>query len=406
MYKIYKILSYTLLPVILINLFLRIIKKKEDNVRYVERYGKTNYEFNNSEKIIWIHASSIGEFKSSDLIIENYYKSFKILVTTTTKTSAEYIQKYYSDKVIHQYIPFDLPIWCSRFIDFWKPILILWIESDIWPNMMNEIKKRKINSFYVNARVSPKSFKRWQLFQNLYSDSLSSFNTIYAQSPNDLKRIAKLTNKNHEYIGNLKLANIKNKLIREDIEKKSSIMIVSSHKKEEEIIIKKIHKIIKTKNIKIFIAPRHPERSSKIIDILNNYNLSHVLHSKNSNKNSDVTIIDSFGDLESYFLQSQIVILGGSFISKGGHNPLEPASYGCAIISGNSVYNWQNIYEDMMIKKACIIIEDINDIESIINDLIINKSMLKELKNNAIKFSKINFFDNKILINKINMVLS
>ena len=159
MFKIYYYLSYFLIPAISINLLFRISKNKEDRSRYKERIGKTDIDYDFRKKIIWLHAASVGEFKSCDLIIEKYYKNFQILVTTTTKTSAEYVKNYYSDKVIHQYIPFDVPIWCSRFLNFWNPCLVLWIESDIWPNMLNIIKSKKINCFYINARISPKSFK-------------------------------------------------------------------------------------------------------------------------------------------------------------------------------------------------------------------------------------------------------
>ena len=138
MLKIYQITCYLFLPIILLNLYFRIIYNKEDKIRYSERFGRSNKYFKTSKKIIWLHAASIGEFKSCDLIISKYYLNFHILVTTTTKTSAEYINQFYSDKVIHQYIPFDVPLWCSRFINYWKPNLVLWIESDIWPNMLKE----------------------------------------------------------------------------------------------------------------------------------------------------------------------------------------------------------------------------------------------------------------------------
>ena len=136
MLRIYQILSTLLIPVIILNIFIRIYRKKEDRLRFIERFGKPTVKKNSKKKILWIHAASIGEFKSSDLIIERYHKVFDILVTTTTKSSGEYIKEFYKDKIIHQYIPFDVSQWCSRFLNFWKPNLILWIESDIWPNML------------------------------------------------------------------------------------------------------------------------------------------------------------------------------------------------------------------------------------------------------------------------------
>ena len=405
MLKLYKILSYIFIPIIFINLYIRIIKNKEDKIRYKERLGKSNDHFQLSKKIIWLHAASIGEFKSSNLIIEEYHEKFNILVTTTTKTSAEYITNYYGNKVIHQYIPFDVPIWCSKFINYWKPSLVLWIESDIWPNMLKTVRDKKINAIYINARVSPNSFNRWRNLKNLYCKSLSTFNKIFVQSQNDLRRIQMLSNANVEYIGNLKLS-YNNIEINQNKKKQFSLMIASSHVSEEEMIITKIKNIIKSKKLKLCIAPRHPERVKEVCRILHKNNFSYSLDSEKVNFDNDVIIVDSFGNLDSYFNNSEVVILGGSFIKKGGHNPLEPAKYGCAIISGIYVYNWQNIYDEMAQNKACTIINDINDLKTKIDDLISNNVLLDEFKKKALEFSNKKFFDNKTLFDEINLILN
>jgi len=406
MLKLYKLFSYIFIPLILASLYLRIIKNKEDKLRYLERFGKCKKKFTETKKIIWLHASSIGEFKSSNLIIEKYHKDFNILVTTTTKTSAEYINKYYNDKVLHQFIPYDVPIWCSRFINYWKPSLILWIESDIWPNMLKIINDKKINCFYINARISPKSYKKWKYFKNLYSKSLNTFNKILAQSLNDLKRIEILSGRKIQYIGNLKLSNNNKNNIDLKTKREFSIMIVSSHEFEEEKIIDSINNIIINNKVKLCIAPRHPQRINQITKILKNYNLTYTLDSEETNSVKDVKIIDGFGNLDSYFIKSEIVILGGSFVNKGGHNPIEPAKYGCALISGNLVYNWQDIYDEMSNKKACIMINDINDLKNILDGLMLNKSLLDEFKKKALDFSNKNFFDSEFLFKEINMVLN
>ena len=405
MLKIYQFLIYIFIPIILINLFIRIIKNKEDKKRYAERLGRTRDNFNLSKKIIWLHSTSVGEFKSIDIIIEKYHKNFNILVTTTTKTSAEYIKKNYSDKVIHQYMPFDVPIWCSKFINYWKPSLILWIESDIWPNMLKIIRDKNINCLYINARISPKSFNKWKYVKNFYSKSLSTFNKIFVQSPNDLKRIEFLINRKVEYIGNLKLSNNNKKIIAQNNQKIFSIMIVSSHESEEEKIINSIENIIKSKKMKLCIAPRHPERINEISKILEKFNLSYCLSSEEQMYKNDVIIVDGFGYLDSYFNKSEIVILGGSFVKKGGHNPLEPARYNCALISGSFVYNWQNVYDEMAKENACIIINDINDLKNIINEIVSNKILLEKLMKKALNFSNKKFFDNETLFKQINLVL-
>ena len=293
MLKLYQLLSYLFLPIIFLNLLIRIIKNKEDKKRYIERFGKTKSNLNNSKKTIWLHAASIGEFKSSDLIITRYHKRFNILVTTTTKSSADYIEEFYNDKVLHQYIPYDVPIWCSRFINYWKPNLVLWIESDIWPNILKQIRNRKIDCYYINARVSPNSFNKWRYLRNFYTSSLMTFNKIFVQSQNDLQRIKNLTKRNVNFIGNLKLSqtNLNHKNIEE--RKVFSIMLASTHEKEEKLLLNS-YSIIKQNKIKLFIAPRHPSRALEIKKILNKYNFKFSLENEIKNYSNDAIIINSF----------------------------------------------------------------------------------------------------------------
>ena len=401
MLKIYQIIITLFVPLIIVNIFIRIYRKKEDKVRFVERFGKATVKKNNEKKILWIHAASIGEFKSSDLIIDRYHKVFEILVTTTTKSSADYIKEFYKNKVIHQYIPLDVSIWCSRFLNFWKPNLILWIESDIWPNMLNKIREKDINCLYLNARISPNSFKKWKNAKNFYKNSLNNFGKIFAQSTNDKRRIHELTNLQIEYIGNLKLA--KNKINSvTNREQSNIIMIASTHSNEEIEIIKSIKKTIREFNLKIYVAPRHPERISTIKQELNKEGFSISLESKKEVKENNIVIIDSFGKLDQYFKISNLVILGGSFLENiGGHNPIEPARYGCVVISGKYVDNWANIYEDMVKGNSCIIVNTFNEIDIKMKELLNNNFEIKKIQKNALEFSNGSFFEKEQLFQDI-----
>ncbi len=406
MLNLYKLFSYILIPIILINLYIRLISNKEDKKRYKERLGNTDYNLKLSKKTIWIHAASVGEFKSCHIIIEKYYTDFNILVTTTTKSSAEYVSRYYYNKVIHQYIPFDVPLWCSKFVCHWKPSLVLWIESDIWPNMLKVIRDQEIKCMYINARISPKSFNKWKSLKKIYSISLSTFDKIYAQSTNDLNRIKILSNLDVKYIGNLKLSKYFENKTYQNNNKNFSIMLASTHDKEEAEILKKIKHIIKKNQLKMCIAPRHPERTTSISKLLTENNFSYSFDSKEKNLKHDVIIVDSFGKLDSYFNSSEIVILGGSFVNKGGHNPIEPAKHGCAIISGMHIHNWQNIYDEMLKNKACVILDNIDNLAELIVEFISNKALLQDSKNKALDFSNKKFFDNETLFEEINLVLN
>ena len=213
MFNLYRLISFITLPIILINIFWRILKNKEDGKRYKERFGISSVK-RPKNNIIWMHAASVGEFKSCNIIIQTYYKKNSILVTTTTKSAADYAARHYSNKIIHQYAPFDFHLWVERFVKYWKPQMVLWIESDLWPNTMYIIKKNNIESLFINARISPKSFIRWKKFPQYYNNLLKTFSSVYAQSKEDQKRLQFFSTNKIKHIGNLKLAKIsKNKKI-------------------------------------------------------------------------------------------------------------------------------------------------------------------------------------------------
>ena len=294
--------------------------------------------------------------------------------------------------------------WINKFIHYWKPELILWIESDLWPNTLSIIKKNKINCLLLNARISPQSYARWKLIKNYYDELLQTFSIIFAQSINDQKRLQKLSNKKIQYIGNLKLSNIKQNQ-KTNFEKNSSlitIMFASTHIGEENqilILIKNLKN--KYKNLKFYLAPRHPESADNISKLYTQHNIENILES-HLNKNQDTVIIDTFGKLPSYFNFSDIVFLGGSLTNNGGHNPIEPAMYNCAIITGNNVFNWQNIYDDMVNENSCYLINNIEKLQEIIEIFINDRKKLNKYKKNASNFANNVFFDKKTLNQVIN----
>ena len=404
MLNLYKFVGFLIIPLIMINLRIRVINGKEDKNRFRERYGITKFR-RPKGKIIWIHAASVGEFKSASVIINNLSDNFKILVTTTTLSAAIYAKQKFGKKIIHQYAPLDIKIWIERFINNWKPDLSIWIESDLWPVTLKTLKEKSIKSILLNLRISPKSFEKWLLFKNLYKDMLSSFNEVFVQSLQDQKRIKKLTNLKIKYIGNLKLSegerntNSKsNTKIKKYLKKNKIIFLASTHKNEEKQFLNIINYISKNlNNYKIIIAPRHPERSEEIINELKNNKINCSLINKSKNFKEKLFIINTFGQMQFYFSISDIVFLGGSLVKMGGHNPIEPARNNCAIITGPNIFNWHDIYKDMERFKSCIIFNNIKEIENFIKNINKNNKKLVLLKRKAKEFSKKNFFDTKLL---------
>jgi len=412
MIYLYKILGFILIPFIKLNIFIRIKNGKEILSRYKERYGITNLILKSNKKVIWIHAASLGEFKSTDYLINRYSEKYTILVTTTTVSSANYAIKNYGNKIIHQFAPLDISIWINRFLRKWNPIFVIWVESDLWPNTLNIIKNKKIDAILVNVRLSPNSFKRWSIIPSFYNNIINSFLYVYAQSKIDQERIQKITNKKINFIGNLKLTSI-NKLPNNKINniknkaKKITIMLASTHPGEEAKLIP-IFKILlnEFKDLFLIIAPRHPHRSKELVSLCEKFDLTSCLESKNTDNLTNSIIIDSFGILSSFFSISDIVFVGGSLVKVGGHNPIEPALHKCAILTGDQIFNWHNIYKDMIKSKACLKINYLEQLKIQLINLIKNKNELDNMKNRAYKFSQKKFVDTDFLESTINRILN
>ena len=195
MINLYKYLGFFLIPLIKLNLYLRILNGKENKKRFNERYGIASVRRPKGD-LVWIHATSVGEFKSADLLIKSLYRDYIILVTTTTLSAASFALKNYEDKIIHQFAPLDVSLWVEKFLNTWRPKLVIWVESDLWPITMNLLKQKLIKSLLVNVRMSPKSFKKWSKIRFFYKQMTDCFSEIFAQSQLDRERIIKFHKEN------------------------------------------------------------------------------------------------------------------------------------------------------------------------------------------------------------------
>ncbi|MEI6170245.1 MAG: glycosyltransferase N-terminal domain-containing protein [Pseudomonadota bacterium] len=342
------VLHYLLRPY----LYFRIIKKKESPLRYREKLGITEKNRNDGY-LIWFHCSSIGELKSIFPIIDYYLKKNQILVTTSTLGSNEVFQKKYFNirNITHQFAPIDSPQIVKKFFDKWKPNIILFTESELWPNQIFYAKKKNIPIILLNARISPKSFIKWKLFKTTMSEILGCFKLILCQSNESKNYFNYFSNNNIEMFGNLKFiieesSNIKNE---EDINVQNRIIFIalSTHNTEEELCIK-THISLKAKypNLLTLIIPRHINRINEIEKIVQKSKLEFLVQDSLSNiKNStDILIINSYGVTQKFLKFSKFIFMGGSLINHGGQNPIEVAYNNSIIFHGPYIYNFTEIY--------------------------------------------------------------
>jgi 3-deoxy-D-manno-octulosonic-acid transferase len=330
---------------------IRIFKNKEDPQRYKEKLGI--YKIQNFYPVIWFHAASLGEIKSIASLIFNYSKNNKILITTSTLSSSTYCKdtfKNYSN-IIHQFAPLDTPQIVKKFLEHWKPRLSIFVESELWPNLIFQSKKTS-KLILLNARLSDRSFKRWKLIKNFAKKILEEFDSIVVQSKKTKAFLEFFNVHNIKFFGNLKFVHSNEEINNNNftfIKKVNFTWVaMSTHDGEEKFIIETIKNIKKTNNqSQCVLIPRHVSRTQDIINLLKENNLTWQLRTNqtNSQDNADIFILDTYGEAKEIFKKNNLVFLGGSIIAHGGQNPLEPAREGCILFHGPHIYNFEEIYE-------------------------------------------------------------
>ena len=384
----------------------RIISGKEDPKRFLEKlclYSKSR----NVSKTIWFHGASIGEITSIMPIVKSLEKNKKIdkiLLTSSTTSSASVIKKYKFKKTIHVFFPIDTNYLTSKFIRYWKPQIALFIDSEIWPNMIKNLNKNKIPIILLNGRITKKSFLRWKKFPNFSKEIFSKISLAMPQNEETMKYLKNLGVKKVKFAGNLKYFGQSKKIFDKNtkkIFKNRLIFCAASTHYSEELFIGKIHKELKLKysNLITILIPRHTNRSNSITNELESLNLKIITRSskKQISKNTDIYIVDTYGETSKFYGLSNLTFVGGSLVPHGGQNPLEPARMGSYILHGSNIQNFREIY--IMLSKL--------NISSKINNII----NMKKIVTKKIKFrqpqsviKKLNYMGNEILKKNINEI--
>ena len=353
---IYQLLISIILLFSPIIIIYRILKNKEDKFRIKEKFCSFSKK-RGVGKLVWFHGSSVGEIISVIPIIMKYDndKSInKILVTSSTLSSANILNKIKFKKTIHQFYPVDHFFFSKKFLDYWRPNISIFLESEIWPSMFKSIKKRNIPLILLNARVTDKTFGRWSKLGNFSKSIFNLIDVAYPQNNETKFFLQELNVKNIKIIGNLKYIDsgdtetnkIDKKLFLQF--KKYKTFIAASTHDTEEIFAAKTHILLKKKNKNIItiIIPRHINRVYEIIEELKKLKLNIITRSSRNKKldNIDIFIVDTFGESKKFYKIATSVFLGGSIINRGGQNPLEPARFGTKILHGPDVGNFKEVY--------------------------------------------------------------
>lgn len=351
----------TLLGEPLINLLLwrRNLGGKEDPDRISERRGVTRAA-RPAGRLLWVHAASVGETLSILPMLRHLlerHPDLNVLVTTGTVSSARVLAKQLPERVTHQFAPADRGPWVRRFLDHWRPDLGVWIESELWPNLMLETHGRGIPMALVNGRMSARSYRRWRLGRSSIARLLNCFRVILARDEESAQFIRDLGASHAICVGDLKQAadalivdEAELARLRAAIGGRPVWLAASTHQGEEEAALE-IHKKLREQfaGLLTIIAPRHADRRSQILSQLSNSGLNIACRStgETPTPDTDIYLADTMGEMGLIYRLTAIAFVGGSMVPHGGQNPLEPARLGCAILHGPHVGNFKSIYANL-----------------------------------------------------------
>lgn len=362
----------------------RVIHKK--SFGWKEKFGNITPPFKD-ERIIMIHGVSVGEVIALENLvkkIKEVFPQYKIVITTGTKTGQDIAHKKFEGTADYiTYFPFDIPSAVTKFLDTLKPSLVLIAETELWPNFAYGCKKKNIPLCIINGRISDSTYKTYKLAKPFFKEVFKNFTEVYAQSKEDLEKYRSIgiAEDKSEFMGNLKF-DIQKKESSIDIGQQGYKILIagSTHKGEDEIVLSIFKKLKKDfPNLKLLLAPRHPQRVPDIEQLIKNMELTYGLRSKDDKfTNYDIVILDTLGELGKMYSICDIAFIGGSFNKTGGHNPLESVIFNKPTLSGPSIHNFKDIYSILVNSQAGKVVSTPDELYSAIKLLLSDDLLYKQ----------------------------
>jgi len=364
-----------IIPFVLLRYLWRSRKNKAYRQHFSERFGFVAFQPEEA-KIIWLHAVSVGETIAIRPLVEALLKQYpdhKIWITNGTINGRARTQALFGNRVLNSYAPYDLPSATRRFIQSVHPVLVLIMETEVWPNWMHVLHEKNIPVILVNARLSEKSYRQYKKYQQLFATAWQAFSLIAAQAESDAARYAKLGVRPEQLsvAGNLKyhlllpenLA-VQVKTWRSFLPDVPTWITASIHPGELPQLLE-AYAALKKNNPHLFwiLVPRHPERAEAIKKICVAEGWSVTLRSQlgvvpTASIETDILLVDAIGELFLFYSLAQVAFVGGSFIEHGGHNILEPAAVGTVITCGPSMYNFSAMLDEFQKARAILVCGD------------------------------------------------
>jgi 3-deoxy-D-manno-octulosonic-acid transferase len=399
---IYRAVTRLAGPLARLVLWRRAARGKEDPARLPERRGLASLPRPESP-LLWLHAASVGEAQSVLSLIGRLLAmraDLSILVTSGTVTSATLLQRRLPERAVHQYSPADLPGWVGAFLDHWRPDLAVFVESELWPNLIQATAARACPLVLVNGRLSARSFAKWRKAPAAARALLRCFALCLGQTERDRERLSALGAPHAEYLGNLKYSaaalpadEAELGKLKEAVADRPLWLAASTHPGEEELVAQ-VHKKLREIHPAILtvVVPRHPDRGDEIAALFESHGLSMGRRSTGALPESRqaVYLADTLGELGLFYRLAEIAFIGGSTGSLGGHNPLEAAQLSCAILHGPDMTNFSTVDADLKAAEAAIEIASPADLANAVDRLLSDPAERQRLANAAARVTAAN----------------
>ena len=396
-FYIYRVVTWLIGPLTSILFRLRKRMGREDGFRKFERRGYAGMA-RPKGLLVWVHVASVGEMITVLPLIRKLLESHpaaQTLLTSGTVTSAKIANDNPHERIIHQYVPMDHPGFAKRFVKHWHPDIGLFVESEIWPNLMYQAEQNNVPLFLINARMSQNSFKNWKRFPNSVRHLLNQFDLILAQDNHSCVRYEMLGARRIISAGNLKYDTPPLPHKETELQNLSQaigtrpIWLAASTHEGEELMAAETHKNLKNKypGLLSIIAPRHPQRGDSLVKQLTELDLTIARRGESQaiNADTDIYLADTIGEMGLFYRLSDIAFIGGTVTPQGGQNPLEAARLDSAIFYGPSNENFSEMFTLIKEVDAGREIFSQNDMTDMVDLLLSDSDFRKKLKNNALK---------------------
>jgi 3-deoxy-D-manno-octulosonic-acid transferase len=393
-YRLIMMLAWLAVPIVFVQ---RLITGKDNFQTFSARLGYTA-ENTANPRLLWLHAASLGEFNTLELLlpaIKQKFTNYDLLITVSNKITFEKAKLLRSAAIHIDIAPTDFSSVVNKFLNHWKPTCLITIENEVYPNRNIKCAQSGIPIVFVNARMSAKSFATWHKNSALSKEVFSCIDYCFAQDQNAFDRFANLgvPMDRMNMLGNLKQFQKATPVVHQDLRairkafpKQYTLCAASTHKGEDQVILDAFKTAKATcPDLKLILVPRHANRAAEIIALIKKSGLSYTQRSQNElpSSSNDIYLADTIGEMPLWYSSAAVTFVAGSLVPVGGHTPYEPAAYGSAIIHGSQYSNFQAIYEQLVANKGSLQANTAQDISAAW--LLLTGTQLQEAQVNTAK---------------------